>query len=72
MGHSFPIHGPSLIRHPELVSGSILPRARRKEERNPPRRYPSIRSTALQARWILKQVQDDELWLGKGTNQWPA
>jgi hypothetical protein len=39
----------SQSRHPELVSGSIVPHARR-----------SHQSTALGEKWILKQVQDDD------------
>ena len=53
-------------RHPELVSGSILPFTPKLRLAGKPRRSASSAKTALKAQWMLKQVQHDECGWGMG------
>jgi hypothetical protein len=53
-----------LYRHPELVSGPIYPHAPKRCDGTKPRRCASVAGSELEARWVLKQVQDDVVvWL---------
>jgi hypothetical protein len=48
------------IRHPELVSGSIGPVARKRRAQICGAASLPSRTSGEAAKWILKQVQDDE------------
>jgi hypothetical protein len=52
-------------RHPELVSGSIVPPARRGRDKCNGAVQLVLNAPMLAEKWILKQVQDDDL--GKGS-----
>ncbi len=54
---------PTRNRHPELVSGSIVPLARWPKETEDDSVLLPNNTSACVAKWTLKQVQGDELGL---------